>query len=50
MNIIGLGVDLADIDRVGHVLAKYPRFADRCFTPHEKEYALRFAKPERRLA
>lgn len=50
MRIVGLGVDLADIERVGAVLAKYPRFAERCFTPHEREYAFRFAKPERRLA
>lgn len=50
MRIIGLGVDLADIERVERVLEKYPRFADRCFTEHEKEYAFRFAKPARRLA
>ncbi|MBU1228101.1 MAG: holo-ACP synthase [Actinobacteria bacterium] len=50
MRIVGLGVDLADIDRVGRVLARYPRFAERCFTAHEREYAFRFAKPERRLA
>lgn len=50
MDILGLGVDLADIDRVRTVLAKYPRFAERCFTDHEREYALRFARPERRLA
>jgi holo-[acyl-carrier protein] synthase len=50
MRILGLGVDLADIERVGHVLTKYPRFADRCFTDHEREYAFRFASPERRLA
>jgi holo-[acyl-carrier protein] synthase len=50
MRIIGLGIDLADIERVGAVLAKYPRFAERCFTDHEREYAFRFAKPERRLA
>ena len=50
MQILGLGVDLADIDRVGSVLSKYPRFAHRCFTEHEREYAFRFAKPERRLA
>jgi holo-[acyl-carrier protein] synthase len=50
MRILGLGVDLADIDRVGRVLAKYPRFADRCFTEHEREYAFRYARPERRLA
>lgn len=50
MNILGLGVDLADIDRVEAVLEKYPRFAQRCFTDHEQEYAFRFAKPSRRLA
>lgn len=50
MMILGLGVDLADIERVGHVLAKYPRFAERCFTEHERDYAFRFARPERRLA
>lgn len=50
MNIVGLGVDLADIERVGRVLTKYPRFAERCFTGHEREYAFRYSKPERRLA
>jgi holo-[acyl-carrier protein] synthase len=50
MRIIGLGVDLADIERIGQVLGKYPRFAERCFTSHEREYAFKFAKPERRLA
>ncbi len=49
MKIIGLGVDLADVERVEHVLAKYPRFAERCFTEHEREYAFRFANPSRRL-
>jgi holo-[acyl-carrier protein] synthase len=50
MRILGLGVDLADVDRVERILAKYPRFAERCFTVHEREYAYRFAHPERRLA
>lgn len=50
MNIVGVGVDLADIDRVERVLEKYPKFAHRCFTDHEREYAFRFAKPARRLA
>ena len=50
MRILGLGVDLADIDRVEGVLARYPRFAERCFTDHEREYAFRFANPARRLA
>jgi len=50
MKIIGLGVDLADIERVGQVLDRYPRFAERCFTAHEREYAARFASPARRYA
>ena len=50
MKILGLGVDLAEIERVRLVLEKYPRFAERCFTEHEREYAFRFARPERRLA
>jgi holo-[acyl-carrier protein] synthase len=50
MRIIGLGIDLADIERVRQVLERYPRFAQRCFTEHEREYAFRFARPERRLA
>jgi holo-[acyl-carrier protein] synthase len=50
MRIIGLGVDLAEIERVRALLDKYPRFAERCFTDHEREYAFRYARPERRLA
>lgn len=50
MRIIGLGVDLTDVDRVGALLDKYPKFADRCFTDHEREYAFRFSKPEGRFA
>ena len=50
MRIVGLGVDLAEIDRVEALVAKYPRFAERCFTEHEREYAMRYAKPARRLA
>lgn len=50
MKILGLGVDLAEIERVGMILTRYPRFAERCFTEHEREYAFRFARPERRLA
>jgi len=50
VRILGLGVDLADIDRVEGVLARYPRFAERCFTDHEREYASRFQNPARRFA
>ena len=50
MDIVGVGVDLADIDRIEGVLRKYPRFADRCFTEHERDYAFRFVNPSGRLA
>ena len=50
MRILGLGVDLADISRVESLLERYPRFAERCFTDHERSYAQRFAYPARRYA
>ncbi|MDH3605366.1 MAG: holo-ACP synthase [Acidimicrobiia bacterium] len=51
MNIVGIGIDLAEIDRVEKVYRKYPdRFLERCFTEHEQAYAARFANPSRRLA
>lgn len=50
MAILGIGQDLIDISRVEAVLAKYPRFAQRCFTEHEQAYAARYANQARRLA
>jgi len=50
MRIIGLGVDLAEIERVRGLLERSPRFAGRCFTAVEREYAFGHAQPERRLA
>lgn len=51
MNVSGLGVDLAEIDRVRHLLHKYgERFKSRCFTDHEWEYAHRYPDPSARLA
>ena len=51
VNIVGLGVDLAEIDRVRHLLGRYgERFRDRCFTEHEWAYAHRYRDPSARLA
>jgi holo-[acyl-carrier protein] synthase len=51
MEIVGLGIDLAEVDRVRHLLVKYgDAFRKRCFTPHEWEYAHRYADPSGRLA
>jgi holo-[acyl-carrier protein] synthase len=50
MRIIGVGIDLVEIERVRRLLDRYPRFAERCFTEHERTYAFGFANPARRLA
>ena len=51
VNIVGLGVDLAEIDRVRHLLGRYgERFRDRCFTEHEWAYAHPYRDPSARLA
>ncbi len=38
MPIIGVGVDIMEIDRFAASLAKRPRLAERCFTPAEAAY------------
>lgn len=51
MEIIGLGVDLAEVSRVRRLLARdADRFRNRCFTDAEWAYAHRFADPSERLA
>lgn len=51
MRIVGLGTDLAEIDRVRHLYRKYGEsFKRRCFTDHEWAYAHRYADPSARLA
>jgi holo-[acyl-carrier protein] synthase len=51
MEIVGMGVDLAEVDRVRHLLVKDGgRFRSRCFTDHEWEYAHRYKDPAERLA
>ena len=51
MDIVGLGIDLAEISRVRRLLGKYgDRFRERVFTDHEWEYAHRYVDPSGRLA
>ncbi|MDX2344658.1 MAG: holo-ACP synthase [Acidimicrobiia bacterium] len=51
MEIVGMGVDLAEISRVRRLLNKDAvRFRARCFTDHEWAYASRFKDPSQRLA
>jgi holo-[acyl-carrier protein] synthase len=51
MEIMGLGVDLVEIDRVRSLLDRNSEaFRRRCFTEHEWDYASRFRDPSARLA
>lgn len=38
MNILGIGIDIIEIDRIEKVLSRTPRFLDRNFTEKEIEY------------
>lgn len=48
--MIGIGIDLVDIDRFRVVLARTPSMADRLFTDAERTYAARQPDPTPRLA
>lgn len=48
--MIGIGVDLVDIDRFRTVLARTPSLAARLFTDDERAYADRQTDPTPRLA
>jgi holo-[acyl-carrier protein] synthase len=48
--VIGIGVDLVDVERMRAVLARTPRLADRLFTPAEKAYAEAARDPAERFA
>lgn len=48
--MIGIGVDLVEIDRFRAALARTPSMADRLFTSAEQDYAARQADPAPRLA
>ena len=38
MRIVGVGVDVVEIDRFAAALERRPRLAERCFTPAEAAY------------
>ena len=49
--IIGIGIDIESITRVGGLLERYgSRFVERVFTPGEAAYSLRRARPAQHLA
>src|SRR6266566_5717913 len=45
MDVVGIGVDLVDVDRVKQILGRRRTFAERVFTPGEIAYCERQASP-----
>ena len=41
MDLLGLGVDVVDVDRVERLLERRPRFAERVFSADERAYCER---------
>jgi holo-[acyl-carrier protein] synthase len=50
VDVVGIGVDLVDIDRVRRMLDRHPRFRERVFTPAEVAYCESKASPAERYA
>ena len=48
--VVGVGIDLIEIDRVAAVLARQPRFAERCFTDAERAYCMSRKFPPQHFA
>ncbi len=42
---VGLGVDIVEIDRMARILERTPAFAERVFSPAEREYCDSMANP-----
>jgi holo-[acyl-carrier protein] synthase len=45
MDVVGIGVDLVDVDRVKQILGRRHSFVERVFTPGEIAYCQRQASP-----
>jgi len=48
--VTGIGLDLLEIERLEHALARRPRLAERLFTPGERAFAGARGEPARHLA
>lgn len=48
--MIGIGVDLVEVDRMRSALTRTPTLADRLFTPGERAYAEQARDPAARFA
>ena len=45
MEVLGLGVDICEIERMERALARHPTFRERVFTPEERAYCDGKARP-----
>jgi holo-[acyl-carrier protein] synthase len=50
VGVIGVGVDVVEIDRFAAALERRPRLAERCFTPDEAAYCASRAYPPQHFA
>ena len=50
MRVVGVGVDVVEIDRFAESLRKRPRLAERCFTEAEQAYCSRKPFPPQHYA
>jgi holo-[acyl-carrier protein] synthase len=50
MAVLGVGIDLIEIDRIAAALERRPRFAQRCFTEAEEAYCASRAFPPQHFA
>jgi len=50
VTVIGIGLDLLEIDRLEDALARRPRLEERLFTHGERAYAAARARPAQHLA
>jgi holo-[acyl-carrier protein] synthase len=50
MNVVGLGSDLVEVERIRRALERQPRLMERLFTPGEIEYASARRDPAKSLA
>jgi len=50
VSVVGLGIDVLEIDRLERALARRPRLAERLFSDRERDYASARARPAQHLA
>ncbi len=48
--IIGIGIDLIEIERIKRACMENPRFIERIFTERERDYCFKFSEPYEHLA